>query len=324
MEKRDNPFELNEYTPKALDTSLKSGFKTVMSNIGTLLAIMCVMLLVAIFLFDVQLEEVTAITAKAVYSLVADAVITVILYICMQNSMILNGEKNGRLDSEFISARSAVVELRERFKKLGYPRMGEFCDAYVAAELCDVRRRRLAKIPLKYGEWERAFGSMSRRDIKKLPRRFKYVTDDGRERVLIITKKIRVILINVAQLEEQRFTPEMMMYDDTHHSWRRRPLMPSPEEKIVEKRRANYPPTIIFAVMTAFLLFKFITSPSWSTAIYCAFKLFGLLWRGGTGYSIGFLAYSVHGVKYYHSQEVRFNEYDRWLEAGGNEDVFDF
>ena len=202
--------------------------------------------------------------------------------------------------------------------------MGEFCDAYAAAELRNTRERRLTRIPMKYTEWERVFGDMTRRDIKELPRRFEYEADDGRARVLILTRKVRLILMNIASLQEQLFTPEMLMYDDTNHSWRRRPLLPSPAEKIRERRRANYVPTIIFSIMTAFLVFKFIASPTWSTAIYCLFKLFGLIWRGGAGYSIGFLAYSVHGVQYYQSQEIRFNEYRRWLEKEENEDVFDF
>ena len=140
----------------------------------------------------------------------------------------------------------------------------------------------------------------------------------------MLTKKCKAILIIISQLDERTFTPEMMMYDDTSFAWRRAPLMPSPEKKIVEKRRANYVPTIIFAVMTAFLVFKFSASPTWSTAIYCLFKLFGLIWRGGAGYSIGFLAYSVHGVKYYNSIELRFNEYEQWLVREGDDSVFDF
>ena len=321
---KKNPFLMDEYTPKVLDSSLKSGFKTVMSNIGTLLAIMCIMLLVAIFLFDVQREDITVHNPKAVQSFVVDAVVTVILYVCMQNSMILNGEKNGRLDTEFIAARKATNVLREWAKALGCPRMGEFCGAYTAAELRNTRERRLTKIPMKYSEWVRVFGDMSRRDIKELPRRFQYEADDGRIRVLILTRKVKLILKSIAGLEEQRFTPEMLMYDDTTHSWRRLPILPSPAEKIRERRRANYVPTVIFSVMTAFLVFKFIASPTWSTAIYCLFKLFGLVWRGAAGYSIGFLAYSVHGVQYYQSQEIRFNEYKRWLDKGEDENVFDF
>lgn len=323
-EKKSNPFILDEYTPKALDSSLKTGFKTVMSNIGTLLAIMCIVLLVSIFLFDVGIEDITVVTAQAVQSFIVDAAVTVILYICMQNSMILNGEKNGRMDTEFITARNATNALREWAKKLGCPRMGEFCDAYTAAELKNTRERRLTKIPMKYSEWLRVFGDMSRQDIKKLPRRFEYETDDGRTRTLVLTRKVKLILKSIASLQEQLFTPEMLMYDDTNHSWRRMPLLPSPAERIRERRRANYVPTIIFSVMTAFLVFKFIASPTWSTAIYCLFKLFGLVWRGAAGYSIGFLAYSVHGVQYYQSQEIRFNEYKRWLDKEENEDVFDF
>lgn len=325
MEEKKNSFlTFDEYTPKALDASLKTGFKTVMSNIGTLLAIMCIVLLVSIFLFDVGIEDITVVTAQAVQGFVVDAVITVILYICMQNSMILSGEKNGRLDKEFIAARNATNALRDEAKKLGCPRMGEFCDDYTAAELKNTRERRLTKIPMKYSEWLRVFGDMSRQDIKKLPRRFEYETDDGRTRTLVMTRKVKLILKSIAGLQEQLFTPEMLMYDDTNHSWRRMPLLPSPAERIRERRRANYVPTVIFSVMTAFLVFKFIASPTWSTAIYCLFKLFGLIWRGAAGYSIGFLAYSVHGVQYYQSQEIRFNEYKRWLDKEENEDVFDF
>lgn len=326
-EKKSNPFLINEYTPKALDASLKTGFKTVMSNIGTMLAVMCIMLLVAIFLFDVSLEDVTVITSKAVRGFMLDAVITVILYIVMQNSMILTGEKNGRLDEEFLAARGRTNVLREQAKKIGCARMGEFCDRYVAAELRNTRERRLTKIPMKYSEWVRVFGNMTRHDIKHLPRSFEYEADDGRRRKLVVTRKIKLILGSIAQMEEQLFTPEMMMYDDTNHSWRRVPLLPSPTERIREKRRANYIPTIVFSVMTAMLVFKFVASPTWGTAIYCLFKLFGLIWRGAAGYSIGFLAYSVHGVQYYQSQEIRFHEYERWLELEEDEDdstVFDF
>lgn len=325
MEDKGNPFiKIDEYSPKTLDNSLKVGFKTLMSNIGTLLAVMCIVLLISMFLFDVSVEDVHLITAQAVHSFIVDASMTVILYICMQNSMIINGEKNGRQDEEFVQARKDTNRQREWAKALGCPRMGEFCDAYVAAELRNTRERRLTKIPMKYSEWQRVFGEMSRRDIRKLPRRFSYEANDGRIRELILTRKVRMILRNIAGLEEQLFTPEMLMYDDTNHSWRRLPLLPSPAEKIREKRRANYVPTIVFSIMTAVLAFKLIASPTWSTAVYCFFKLFGLIWRGAAGYSIGFLAYSVHGVQYYQSQEIRFNEYRRWLDKKENEDVFDF
>lgn len=326
-ENKDNPF-FGEYTPKAFDTSLKTGVKTVMGNIGTLIAIMCVMLMVAVFLFDVSLEDIHVVSAKAVQSFVVDSVVTVILYIAMQNSMIKNGEKNGRLDDEFLAARGRTADLREWAKKLGCPRMGTFCDRYVYRELQNTRERRLTKIPMKYSEWSRVFGDMTRHDIKRLPRRFEYETDSGGYRTLVLTHKVRAILINIASMEEQRFTPEMLMYDDASGpSWRRVPLLPSPAERIREKRRANYLPTIIFSVMSAILVFKFVASPTWSTAIYCLFKLFGLICRGAAGYSIGFLAYSVHGVQYYQSQEIRLREYERWLKLEEEEDdaaVFDF
>lgn len=339
-ERSSNLFKLDDYSPKTLDNSIKVGFKTVMSNIGSLLAIMCVVLLISMFLFDVSVEDVHLITAQAVRGFIVDASVTVILYICMQNSMILNGEKNGRQDEEFMTARKNTNIKREAAKQKGCPRMGEFCDAYVAAELRNTRERRLTRIPMKYSEWERVFSQMSRHELKALGRweisfkprlqiqrpskKFEYVGDDGRVRTLIMTRKVRMILKNIAGLEEQLFTPEMLMYDDTNRSWRRLPLLPSPAEKIREKRRANYVPTIIFSIMTAVLAFKLIASPTWSTAVYCFFKLFGLIWRGAAGYSIGFLAYSVHGVQYYQSQEIRFNEYERWLASENGDGVFDF
>ena len=326
-EKKNNPFIINEYTPKALDTSLKAGFKTLMSNIGTLIAIMCVMLLVAVFWFDISLEDISVVTTEQAQGFILDTVITVILYVVMQNSMILNGEKNGRIDKDYLAARERTVALRERAKQLGCERMGVFCDRYAAAELRDSRTRRLSKIPMKYSEWLRVFGDMTRKDIKCLPREFEYETEDGRTRTLIIDRRVRAILWSVASMEEQQFTPEMLMYDDTNHSWRRTPLLPSPAELIRAKRRSNYIPIVVFSAMTAMLVFKFVASPTWATTIYCLFKLFGLIWRGASGYSIGLLAYSVNGVQYYQSQELRFNEYERWLSLEDGEDdacVFDF
>lgn len=320
-----NLFSLDEYTPKVIDSSLKGGFKTIMSNIGTLIAIMCIMLMVSVFLFNVSIEDIFIKNAETARHFIVDAAITVVLYICMQNAMITNGTKNGLLDPEFVAARTATVAKREEAKKKGCPRMVEFCDAYVAAERRDTRRRRLTRIPLSYEDWETNFGHLTDHEIKALPRRFKiFVGEDRRERELIITRKVRAVLRVVAKMRLQTFTPDMLLYDDTHHSWRRRLLMPAPEEKIKEQRRASYAPTIIAAVMTAFLVFKFAASPTWATAIYCLLKLFGLIQRGAKGYSIGFLAYSVHGVKYYQSQEVKFYQYERWLEKEENEYVFDF
>ena len=239
-------------------------------------------------------------------------------------SMILNGEKNGRQDDEFIKARRDAAEKRSAAKSKGAPRIGEFCSAWSALELRDVITRRLSRIPMLYDEWRTHFEGKSKREISRMPKSVKIAMADGKEKKIRLTKKNKAILGIISALEERVFTPEMMMYDDSSSAWRRAPLMPSPEEKIVEKRRANYIPTIVFAVMTAFLVFKFSASPTWSTAIYCLFKLFGLVWRGGVGYSIGFLAYSVHGVKYYQSIELRFNEYEEWLKTGGDENVFDF
>lgn len=323
-EKSKGRLLLDEYTPKAFDNTLKSGFKTVMSNIGTVLAIMCISLLITIFLFDVGIEDIDMITLDTVSGFVVDAIITVVLYICMQNSMILNGEKNGRLDDEFILARENAAAKRDAAKKKGAPRMGEFCSAWAARELIDVINRRLTKIPLRYDEWTKYFAGKGRREINRMPKKFKVSTEEGGERKILLTKKKKAILTIINSLEERVFTPEMLMYDDTSFAWRRAPLMPSPEDKIRASRRSNYLPTIIFAVMTAFLVFKFSASPTWSTAIYCLFKLFGLIWRGGAGYSIGFLAYSVHGVKYYQSIELRFVEYENWLEKDGDDSVFDF
>jgi hypothetical protein len=327
MEEQKKPFLINEYTPKALDTSLKTGFKTLMSNIGTVIAVMCVMLLVAVFWFDISLEDVVVVTKDQAQNFILDTIITVILYVIMQNSMILNGEKNGQIDKDYLAARERTVALRERAKMSGCKHMGVFCDRYAAAELRDTRTRRLSKIPMKYSEWHRVFGDMTGKDIKKLPKEIEFETEDGRMRTLVIDRRVKLILLSVATLEEQRFTPEMLMYDDTNHSWRRTPLLPSPSELIRSKRRSNYIPIIVFSTMTAMLVFKFVASPTWATTIYCFFKLFGLIWRGASGYSIGFLAYSVNGVQYYQSQELRFNEYERWLslEDGENDDcVFDF
>lgn len=324
MEEKKNKFILDDYTPKAFDASLKNGFKTVMSNIGTILAIMCISLLITIFLFDVGIEEIEVLTLETVSGFLVDAVITVVLYICMQNSMILNGEKSGRLDKDYEKARHDAICKRDEAKAKGAPKLGEFCLAWAAGELREVIGRRLTRIPMSYEEWQKYFAGKSRREIKRMPKKFKISTEEGGERKILLTKKNKAILSIINGLEERVFTPEMMMYDDTSFAWRRAPLMPSPEDKIRESRRSNYLPTIIFAVMTAFLVFKFSASPTWSTAIYCLFKLFGLIWRGGTGYSIGFLAYSVHGVKYYQSIELRFNEYDNWLTKDGDESVFDF
>lgn len=305
MDNKNDLFDLENYNPKKLDTSIKRGVQQFAKNMASFIAAACAVVVIATTFFDITIAEIFG------WHFLADAVLTVILFLAMQFSLEYNGIANGKTDPEYVAAREQYLAIRDRVRAKGSPMLDEFCDMYVAKELESVRRGLLSHTPVKYEIWQEHFADLEKREIRKLPKNFKY-TYNGRERVLCLNKKTKAVLILIDKIDEISLNPDMLLIDNAS-GVKRGALSKAAEKWLKKKNYGLVAKTSLAGTFAVSIAFTLLTGFGPEALMYIAMKIFLIFYRGFVGYSTGYIAYAVHGTKYYDSQINILSQYEGWV-----------
>lgn len=223
--------------------------------------------------------------------LLSDGVMTVALFVVGEVMMTKLGADGGKLDAEYIKAKSDFDELVVKVGEVGSLLMGVFCDWQIDLEMknaVNARLRVLRMTPamwnevkdLSYEEWEQMYGR-------------------AKARKLLEIKTLKPIELNEA----------ILLYDGDRTARGGVPI--SAEEYL--RNRKHFVNTLIACVFTGLLTVTVVVTLTqditFARVLYTIFKLIMLLFRMAKGYDRGARAYNTIDVKQYRARSNYLRQY---------------
>ena len=223
--------------------------------------------------------------------LFSDGVLTVALFVVGEVMMTRLGAEGGRLDTEFVRAKSEYDALVVKVCERGTRLMGAFCDSRIELELeqaIGARLRALRITPeaweslheLPYAEWVRLHGKAKAKKLAEL-------------------RDLKPIELNEA----------VLLYDGDPCA---RGGVPMSAEDYL-RSRTHFIKTLAACVFTGLLTVTVVVTLTkditLARVIYTLFKLLMLLFRMAKGYDRGARAYNTVEVKQYRARANYLREY---------------
>lgn len=308
-------FDLANYNPKKLDTTIKKGIRSAAENFASIVVVIVIVMIFARVFFGVQFKDYYK------WATWGDIILVVLYSIVVQNTMGYKGDRNGKLDPEYITAQRDYTGMRDRIRAAGSPKIEEYCDHYINNELLLARRSVLSYTPINYDMWEEQFSGLTARQIKKLPKLYIY-TVDGREKKVRISQKTKVRLIWLYNMEPVDITPEKLMTEFANRMSRGN-LPLSPAELNERNNKMMTVNTVIMAAISGFIAWELISKFSAPALMSAFMTLFVVVYRGFVAYTKHYVAYSVRGPNYFNRQIEILAKYEAWMkgeQVGANEE----
>ena len=223
--------------------------------------------------------------------LLSDGILTVALFTVGEIMMTRLGADGGKLDVEYVRAKSDFEALALRVSEVGTRLMGAFCDQQIELEL------------------EHAVHS-GLRALRIMPRKWEEIKSLGREQWERLYGKARAKkLAEIADLEPIELSEAILLCDGDRFARGGVPV--SAEEYLKSKR--HFIETLAACVFTGLLtvtvavtLTKDIT---FARVLYTLFKLIMLLFRMAKGYDRGARAYNTVAVRQYRARANYLRQY---------------
>lgn len=228
--------------------------------------------------------------------MIGDAIVTVMLFTIGEIMMIRLGTDGGKLDPEFIEAKSEFDELFVKVGNVGTMLMSIFCEWQIDVEMKQAVHFRLRMLRIAPNAWDDI------KDLSKKTLRKKY----GWRKEMKIAKlqKLKPIELNEA----------ILLYNGEYSA---RGGIPISGDQYLRSRR-NIIETAIAILFTGFLSVSVaITLTSDITVargIYTVFKLTMLLFRMAKGYDKGARAYNTVEVRQYKARSNYLRQYVKFVE----------
>jgi hypothetical protein len=216
--------------------------------------------------------------------LLSDGALTVALFVVGEIMMTRLGADGGKLDADYLRAKSEFEALVREVGELGTMAMGAFCEAQIESELeqaLHARLRALRVTPavweeikdLSFAEWERLYG---RAKAKKLN--------------------------EIREMKPIELSEAILLYEGGRAARGGIPL--SAEEYLAS--RSHFLKTIVACIFTGLLTVTVVvtltTDITLARVIYTVFKLVMLLFRMAKGYDRGARAYNTVAVRQYRAR----------------------
>jgi hypothetical protein len=223
--------------------------------------------------------------------LLSDGVLTVALFVVGEIMMTKLGSDGGKLDSEYIKAKSEYEELVVKVGEVGSLLMGVFCDWQIDLEMRQAVNTRLRVLRMTPAMWN---------EVKDLPyeeleRRF------GRAKA----KK----LVEIRTLKPIELNEAILLYDGDKSA---RGGVPVSAEDYL-KSRTHFIKTLIACIFTGLLTVTVVVTLTqditFARVLYTMFKLVMLLFRMAKGYDRGARAYNTIEVKQYRARSNYLRQY---------------
>lgn len=284
--------EKKKWTDFQKDYNISS--KTIVHVIGTNITLFVCMLLPILLIGFIWTDFGTpTIDLK----LVSDGIVTIALLVIGETMMMRVGTTGGKLDQEYITARSDFDKLVLKVNEIGTMFMSVFCDWQIDVELSQATTTRLRYLRLTPAEWEK---------IKLLPPKDitrKYGKKKGKK------------ILELIQLEPVELNESILIFNN-RDDLARGGVPISGEEYIYKKSHsAKMLLTALFSgLLTVSVAITLTSDISFSRVMYTAFKLIVLLYRMAEGYDVGAKAYNTVEVKQLKTRNTYLRQYLRFVE----------
>lgn len=225
-----------------------------------------------------------------------DGLVTVSLFICGETAMLRLGTEGGKLDSDYISAKSDFEEIVTKVMERGSMLLGVFCDWQIDLELEQAVHHRLKMLRMTPKMWD---------DIKNLR------PDELKSR---FGKKRAKKMIEILNLEPMELNEAILLYNGEYEA---RGGIPESGDAYIHKKR-HIIETVIACLFTGLLtvtvVFTLTSDITFARVIYTVFKLAMLLFRMAKGYDRGAKAYNTVEVRQYKAKTNYLKQYVKFVE----------
>ena len=247
--------------------------KTLVHILGTNLALF-ICILLPLFLIGMIWTDLGVISFG--WKFISDGIITVALFVIGEIMMMRVGSDGGKLDQEYISARTDFSNILKEVNRVGTMLMSVFCEWQVDGELEGAIATRLRSLRLTREDWAR-LKDMPYSELKKTYGR---------------AKAKKIVVLN--QLNPIELNEAMLLYDDANDF--RRGGVPLSGEAYMRKKSHSVEMIIsclFTGLLTVTVVLTVTNDVSLARVIYTVFKVIVLLYRMAMGYSVGAKAYNT-------------------------------
>lgn len=228
--------------------------------------------------------------------LIAEGILTVLLFIFGEDAMVRLGTEGGQLDQEFINAKREFDVAIKKANEVGTMLLGVFCDWQIDVELAQAISYRLKMLRLTPKMWE----EIKKLSPEEMEARF------GKSKA----KKMREI-INLKPIE---LNETILLYNGEYTA---RGGVPESGHASLHKKRRNISRVIysVFTVLLTIAIFPVLTSEaSVARIIYTVIKLIVLLVHMGCGYDRGARAFNTTEVNHLKAKTNYLIQYIKFIE----------
>ena len=269
--------------------SSKNFAQIVGANISLFLCMLIPVLLIGFIWTDIG-------PLKIDLKFISDGIVTVALFVIGETMMMRVGTSGGKLDSEYLTAKSEFDELIKSVNDLGTMFLSVFCDWQIDLELKKATASRLKYLRFTEEDYDK---------VKDLPYK-ELVRKYG-------VKKTRKIL-ELNKLEPVELSDAVLLFDGTD-AFARGGIPISGEEYV--QKETHSPKMILSALfgglLTVSVALSLTSDISLARVMYTAFKLVVLFSRMANGYDCGARAYNTVEVKQLKAKNNYLRQYIRFV-----------
>lgn len=227
--------------------------------------------------------------------LLSDGILTVSLFVVGEVMMTRLGADGGKLDTEYIKAKSDYDELVVKVGEAGVLLMSVFCDWQIDLEMEQAVNARIRLLRMTPKMWN---------DVKDLPREeLEKRYGKAKARKMMEIKELKPIELNEA----------VLLYDGDRTARGGVPV--SGEEYL--KSRKHFIETFFACLFTGLLTVSVVVTLTsditFARVLYTVFKLVMLLFRMAKGYDRGARAYNTIEVKQYRAKSNYLRTYIKFM-----------
>ncbi len=223
--------------------------------------------------------------------LLSDGALTVTLFVIGEIMMTRLGSDGGKLDPEYVAAKTEYEALVVKASECGTFRMSEFCDLQIEQEMTQAIHSRLRAVRITPAAWE----ELKEVSYAELSQRF----GKRKARKLVEIRSLKPIELNEA----------ILLYDGDRSM---RGGVPMSAEDFL-KSKTHFVKTLIACAFTGLLTVTVVVTLTQditlARVLYTLFKLVMLLFRMTKGYDRGARAYNTVEVKQYRAKSNYLRQY---------------
>ena len=227
---------------------------------------------------------------------ISDGILTVTLFAVGEIMMMRLGTDGGRLDEDYIEAKSEYVALRDKIGELGTLLMGVFCDWQIDVEMMQTVQFRLRMLHITPKAWE----SIKKLSDAQLEEHY------GKKKA----KKLR----KIANLKPIELNEAILLYNGEYAE---RGGVPVSGDAYLKSKR-NIIEMVLACIFTGLLTVTVVISLTNditpARVIYTVFKLVMLLFRMAKGYDKGARAYNTIEVRQLKAKSNYLRQYIKFVE----------